>query len=41
MMLEAINTGTPNAISAPRRKFSKDIAKITRFCQMVQHEQRL
>ncbi|MGN6308083.1 MAG: AAA family ATPase [Xanthobacteraceae bacterium] len=30
---DAANTGTPNAISAPRRNVSKDIAKITQFCQ--------
>jgi pilus assembly protein CpaE len=39
MILEAINTGTPSAISGPRRKFSKDIAKIARFCQTLQREQ--
>lgn len=35
---DAANTGTPNAISAPRRSVSKDIAKITRFCQDIKAE---
>lgn len=35
---DAANTGTPTAISAPRRNVSKDISKITRFCQNIKPE---
>ena len=38
MTLESINTGTPIALSGPRRAFSKDIASITNFCTALKTE---
>jgi Flp pilus assembly CpaE family ATPase len=38
MSLESINTGTPIALSGPRRAFSKDIASITNFCAALKTE---